>query len=149
MLGGVRAIRNGTAEQVFGALPVGERFLAQPGTPLGPSLRFQQIAQAYPQPDTAHEAEADGQAQRLGLGQEPFPELWLASERHGACGEDRLRLPTQCPPGIVQERSSPASILFYVSADAVPAPDALLRVQQIHQPRPETEATKQPQRFHD
>jgi hypothetical protein len=137
----VHAIGDGAAEQVLGALPVGARFVTQPGTPLGSPLGFQQRAHAYPQPDTPYEAD-ERQTQCLDLGKQPFPELRLAFERPRACSENRLHLSTPCPPRVVQECPGLASIVFYVPADAVSTPVALLRVQQIHQPRPETEAAK-------
>jgi hypothetical protein len=90
----VHTIVDSAAEQVLGALPVAACFLAQPGTSLGTSLGFQQIAQPHPQPDAAQKAETEWQAQFLGLCAQPFPQLWLMSERYAARSEDRLCLST-------------------------------------------------------
>jgi len=104
---------------------------------------------AYIQPETAEEAAAAGQAQFLSLGAQPFSPPRLASERQAARGEDRLRLPLQRPPRVVQEGPCVAPIIIYILADAVSTPGALLRVHQVHQSRSETEASEQPQRLHD
>ena len=109
--------------KVLGCMPVGAPFLEQPGTPLWATLGFQQIAQTHPKPDTAQETEAEGQAPLLGLRQQSFPQPRRASERHASPGKDRLRLPPQSPPGIVQEVAGLAPIVS--SRARGPRPDAL------------------------
>src|SRR5215831_523862 len=122
--------------------PVGARFLAQPSTLLGATLVCQQIAQAHPQSDTAHQEHACGRPKLLGLREQPFSKPRLALEWSAGRGENRLRLPTQGPPSVVQEVTGLASIVGHVPADQVPTLFALLRVQQIHQPCPESNASE-------
>src|SRR4029453_16029302 len=123
-------------------MPVSAPFLEQSGTPLWATLGFQQIAQTHSKPDTAQETEAEGQAPLLGLRQQSFPRPRRASERHASPGKNRLRLPPQSPPGIIQEVAGLAPIVHHVPPAHVPPLVALLWVKQIHQPRTQTEASE-------
>jgi hypothetical protein len=128
--------------------PVGTRLLTQPGPPLGATLACQEIAQAHPQSDTAYQDHPCGRPELLGLCEQPFSKPRLASERPAGRGENRLCLPTQRSPGVVQEVAGLSSIVDHVPTDQVPTLFALLRVQQIHQPCPEPEASEQPHSLH-
>src|SRR4029450_12507618 len=128
--------------------PVGTGFLAPPGPLLGTSLAGPEIAEAHPQPDTAHEDHAGGCPQLLGVGEEPFAKPRLAMERSAGRGEDGLRVPPEAPSGVIYKGAGLAPIVFHVPTDAVPTPCALVGVQQIHQPCPEAHASKQTERLH-
>src|SRR5204862_1072857 len=98
----------GPAQLVLGRVtgvrrvPVGTRVLAQPGTPLGATLRFEQRDEARPQPDTAHQGDPCGHPTLCSLRAQPFSEPQLALERPAGRGEDRPHLLAEGPPGLVQ-----------------------------------------------
>src|SRR5262245_38222149 len=123
--------------------PVGAGFLAPPGPLLGVPLTGPEIAEAHSQPDTAHEHQARGRPQLLGLSEESFAKPQLAVERSAGRGEDGLRVPPEAPSSVVYKGPRLAPIVFHVSTDAVPTPFALLGVQQIHQSCPESHASQQ------
>src|SRR4029450_4945578 len=85
--------------------PVGAGFLAPPGTLLGAPLAGPEIAEAHPQPDTAHEDHAGGRPQLLGLGEEPFAKPRPAMERSAGRGEDGPRAPPEGPSACIDKRA--------------------------------------------
>ena len=86
------------------------------------------------QPDTTQDAEPEGYTSLLGLCPQLFAQPRLASEWYvclGA-GEGRLRLPTHCPPGVIEEVTGLAPVVFHKATDYVPTFCALLWVQEVH-----------------
>ena len=128
--------------------PVGTRFLAQPGTPLGTFLAVQDIAQPHPQSDTAQETEAQGEPPPLGRWPQSFLQPRLASERPTRPDEGRLPQPTQGPPGVSKAIPDLVPRVAHNPAHGVPTRCTLVWVQQIHESHAYTKTSEQPRGLH-